>query len=86
MKYGFFLLRPLLPELEFELSPPAENNTLIKNQTTRIASNHWKPATTPKTYDELVKLVESGINYFNHISRSCKINGHTPAEHWNMAI
>lgn len=41
---------------------------------------------TPKTYDELVKLVESGINYFNHISRSHKINGHTPAEHWNMAI
>lgn len=40
----------------------------------------------PKTYEELVKLVESGIHYFNHVSRSHKINGHTPAEHWNMAI
>lgn len=41
---------------------------------------------TPKTYKELVKLVESGINYFNYINRSRKINSHTPAEHWNMAI
>jgi len=41
---------------------------------------------TPKTYDELVKLVEEGINYFNNISRSHTRNGHTPAEHWNMAI
>lgn len=41
---------------------------------------------TPKTYEELVELVESGIHYFNHISRSQKLNGHTPAEYWNMAV
>lgn len=40
----------------------------------------------PKSYEELITLVESGIYYFNHINRSRKINGHTPAEHWNMAI
>ena len=40
----------------------------------------------PKTYKELVKLVNEGIHYFNHINRSQTINGHTPAEHWDMAI
>lgn len=40
----------------------------------------------PKTYEELVRLVESGINYFNYTSRSDTRNGHTPAEFRNMAI
>jgi Transposase and inactivated derivatives len=40
----------------------------------------------PKTYEELVKLVEKGINYFNCISRSETRNGYTPAEFRSIAI
>ena len=41
---------------------------------------------TPKTYQELVKLVEEGIEYFNHQNRSAQRNGLTPDEYWNEAI
>lgn len=41
---------------------------------------------TPKTYQELVKLVEEGIVYFNHQNRSAQRNGLTPDEYWNEAI
>lgn len=41
---------------------------------------------TPKTYQELIKLVESGIEYFNHYDRSTKRNGLTPDEYWNEAV
>ena len=40
----------------------------------------------PKTYEELVKLVNDGIDYFNNISRSETRNGCTPAEFWSIAI
>lgn len=40
----------------------------------------------PKTYQELVKLVEEGIEYFNHQNRSAQRNGLTPDEYWNEAI
>ncbi|WP_260274279.1 IS3 family transposase [Pediococcus parvulus] len=39
-----------------------------------------------KTYKELVKLVEDGIEYFNHQNRSAQRNGLTPDEYWNEAI
>ncbi|AVK99442.1 IS3 family transposase [Pediococcus inopinatus] len=39
-----------------------------------------------KTYEELVKLVEDGIYYFNHHNRSAIRNGLTPDEYWNEAI
>lgn len=38
-----------------------------------------------KTYEELVKLVEEGIDYFNHHNRSAQRNGLTPDEYWNEA-
>ena len=38
-----------------------------------------------KTYKELVKLVEEGINYFNHHNRSAQRNGLTPDEYWGEA-
>lgn len=41
---------------------------------------------TPKTFEELVRLVNDGIHYFNEISRSHTRNGHTPAEYRDMAI
>lgn len=41
---------------------------------------------TPKTYQELIKLVESGIEYFNHYDRSTKRNGLTPDEYWNETV
>lgn len=34
----------------------------------------------PKTYQELIKLVKSGIEYFNHCNRSTQKNGFTPDE------
>lgn len=40
----------------------------------------------PRTYHELVKLVEAGIRYFNEEVRSTKRNGLTPEEYWNQAI
>ncbi|MQS89637.1 IS3 family transposase [Lactobacillus salsicarnum] len=40
----------------------------------------------PKTYSELVKLVEDGIYYFNHVNRSETRNSHTPEEYRRMAI
>ncbi|WP_191980111.1 hypothetical protein [Paucilactobacillus oligofermentans] len=42
--------------------------------------------TLAKKYEELVKLVEDGIYYFNHLNRSAIINGFTPDEYWNEAI
>lgn len=39
-----------------------------------------------KTYQELITLVESGIEYFNHDNRSAQRNGLTPDEYWNEAI
>ncbi|MHA3066489.1 DDE-type integrase/transposase/recombinase [Lacticaseibacillus saniviri] len=39
----------------------------------------------PKTYQELVDLVESGIEYFNHYNRSTQRNGLTPDEYWDEA-
>lgn len=39
-----------------------------------------------KTRRELVKLVEDGIEYFNHQNRSAQRNGLTPDEYWNEAI
>ncbi|MFH5811651.1 hypothetical protein [Companilactobacillus sp. FL22-1] len=41
---------------------------------------------TPKTFEELVRLENDGIHYFNEISRSHTRNGHTPAEYRDMAI
>lgn len=41
---------------------------------------------TPKTYQELVKLVEEGIKYLNHQNRSAQRNGLVPDEYWNKAI
>jgi transposase InsO family protein len=38
-----------------------------------------------KTYEELVRLVEEGIKYFNHFNRSSQRNGLTPDEYWNEA-
>ncbi|WP_390409976.1 IS3 family transposase [Lacticaseibacillus jixiensis] len=38
-----------------------------------------------KTREELVKLVEEGIEYFNHHNRSAQRNGLTPDEYWNEA-
>lgn len=40
----------------------------------------------PKTLEELVKLVEEGIKYFNHYNRSAQRNGLTPYEYWNEAV
>ena len=40
----------------------------------------------PKTYQELIKLVESGIEYFNHYDWSVKRNGLTPDGYWNEAV
>jgi len=40
----------------------------------------------PKTYQELMKLVEAGIEYFNHYNRSTQRNGLTPDEYWNKAV
>ena len=40
----------------------------------------------PKTYDDLVKMVEKGIEYFNHHNRSAQRNGLTPDEYWNEAV
>lgn len=40
----------------------------------------------PKTYEELVRLVEDGIDYFNSKNRSVQRNGLTPDEYWNEAI
>lgn len=39
-----------------------------------------------KTYNELVRLIEEGIEYFNHSNRSVKRNGLTPDEYWGVAI
>lgn len=39
-----------------------------------------------KTYQELVKLVEEGIVYFNHHNRSAQRNGLTPDEYWSEAV
>ena len=39
-----------------------------------------------KTYEELVRLVEAGIDYFNHHNRSAQRNGLTPDEYWDEAI
>ena len=39
-----------------------------------------------KTCQELVKLVEDGIEYFNHHNRSAQRNGLTPDEYWNEAV
>ncbi|WP_056943313.1 DDE-type integrase/transposase/recombinase, partial [Loigolactobacillus coryniformis] len=39
----------------------------------------------PKTLQELEKLVEEGIEYFNHHNRSAQRNGLTPDEYWNEA-
>jgi transposase InsO family protein len=39
-----------------------------------------------KTYQELVELVEDGIEYFNHHNRSAQRNGLTPDEYWNEAV
>lgn len=39
-----------------------------------------------KTYEELIKLVEEGIHYFNHLNRSEQRNGLTPDEYWSEAI
>ncbi|MDR7677582.1 hypothetical protein [Lactiplantibacillus plantarum] len=39
-----------------------------------------------KTYEELVKLVEAGIDYFNHHNLSAQRNGLTPDEYWSEAI
>lgn len=41
---------------------------------------------TPATLEDLKKLVEEGIDYFNNYDRSDKINGLTPAEHRSKAI
>lgn len=38
-----------------------------------------------KTYQELVTLVEEGIQYFNHHNRSAHRNGLTPDEYWGEA-
>lgn len=40
----------------------------------------------PKTYKELVKLVEDGIHYFNYGNPSGQRNGLTPEEYRNEAI
>jgi transposase InsO family protein len=39
----------------------------------------------PKTLQELERLVEEGIEYFNHHNRSAQRNGLTPDEYWNEA-
>ncbi len=39
----------------------------------------------PKTYEELLQLIEAGIEYFNHQNRSAQRNGLTPDEYWNEA-
>lgn len=39
-----------------------------------------------KTYRELVKLVEEGIEYFNHYWRAGIRNGLTPDEFWDEAV
>ena len=39
----------------------------------------------PKTLQELEKLVEEGIEYFNCHNRSAQRNGLTPDEYWNEA-
>lgn len=39
-----------------------------------------------KTYQELVRLVEEGIQYFNHHNRSAQRNGLTPDEYWDEAV
>ena len=38
-----------------------------------------------KTFEELAKLVEEGIEYFNHHNWSAQRNGLTPDEYWNEA-
>lgn len=38
-----------------------------------------------KTYEELVKLVEDGIYYFNHFARTLQRNGLTTDEYWSEA-
>ncbi|MGV0030056.1 IS3 family transposase, partial [Latilactobacillus curvatus] len=38
-----------------------------------------------KTCEELVRLVEEGIEYFNHHNRSAQRNGLTPDEYWSEA-
>lgn len=39
----------------------------------------------PQTYAALVKLVNEGIEYFNHYNRSAQRNGLTPDEYWSEA-
>lgn len=39
-----------------------------------------------KTYQELVKLVEEGVEYFNRHNRSAQRNGLTPEEYWSKAV
>lgn len=40
----------------------------------------------PKAYQELMKLVEAGIEYFNNYNRSTQRNGLTPDEYWNTSV
>lgn len=47
---------------------------------------HWMERhPMPNTYEELVKLVNEGIHYFNYLDRSPERNGLTPVEYWNEA-
>lgn len=39
-----------------------------------------------KTYQELVKLVEEGVEYFNRHNCSAQRNGLTPEEYWSKAV
>ncbi|MCH4008951.1 MAG: IS3 family transposase [Companilactobacillus sp.] len=53
----------------------------------REFKNRWMDRfPTPTTFEELKRLVEAGINYFNNNDRSETRNGLTPAEYWNKAI